>query len=169
MARNNEFEIITAINAYYKEYQKYPVPDGGTGVVVFSRQNNLLFDVLRNRTGAKTGNPLNPHGTVFLNASFPRDDAHPVASIQDSTGVWYDPWGSPYCIAIDTSGKGELNGAANPIPGFYSDVGPLKADAIAWSLGKNGELGGGPASKPGFSAEPGAPAKYQGSGDVGSW
>ena len=167
MASNDETQIANAVKAYYAEYQKYPVAPSNThGPVVFSTDNNLLLNVLRDRTGAKSGNALNPRDVVYLDLPLAKDQDHPASGLQSSTGILFDPWGTPYHIAIDASGEGELNGKF-PIPGFYSDVGPIKAGVIAWSYGKNGELGGGPATKPGFSNEPGTPGKFGGSGDVG--
>jgi hypothetical protein len=168
-AHNDETEIVGAVNAYFVEYQRYPIdPSKASGPVVFSADNHLLLDVLLNRSGTKDGNPLNPRGEVFLNPPLAKDQAHPKAGLQTSTGIWFDPWGSPYHIAIDASHEGELNGKY-PIPGFYTDVGPIKTGVIVWSYGKNGELGGGPATKPGFSSEHGVAGKFLGSGDVVSW
>lgn len=168
-AQNEETQIVAAVNAYFTEYQHYPIaPSNASGPVVFSTDNNVLLDVLLNRNATNNGNPLNPRGEVFLTVPFAKDQAHPKAGLQTSTGIWFDPWGSPYHIAIDASGEGELNGKF-PIPGFYTDVGPIKARVIVWSYGKNGEPGGGPATKPGFSNEPGVAGKLHGSGDVVSW
>ena len=159
LARNDETLVAGAVEAYFNTYHKYPVsPSKAGGLVVFGADNNDLIDVLLNRTAGKNGNALNPKGIPFLPA---------INGLQPS-GVWLDPWGSPYRIAIDTSGKSDLNDKT-PIPGFYSDVGPLKTDIIIWSYGKNGEAGGGPAKKPGFSSEHGSPGVYAGSSDVGSW
>ena len=46
-AKNDLTQIVTAVNAYYTEYGKYPVATDDTPIVV----NNTLFDVLRNMTG----------------------------------------------------------------------------------------------------------------------
>ncbi|HWB57986.1 MAG TPA: hypothetical protein VG733_00775 [Chthoniobacteraceae bacterium] len=168
-ARSQARMIVAAVNAYYEDNHKYPVATPAGGVVVFSSDNNTLFDVLRDCTGPKSGNALNPRNVAYVEAPVASDQAHPCNGVQLSTGIWFDPWGSPYRIAIDTTGSGELNGSKTTIPGFYTDVGPLKASVIVWSLGKNGELGGGPATKPGFKKESGSPGVYAGSGDVGSW
>lgn len=169
-AVNDEKQIIGAINAYYTEYQKYPVdPAKKPGDAVYSTDNNLLFDVLRNMTGTTIGNTLNSRNIVFLQIPYASNQSSPRAGLQTSTGVWYDPWGSPYNVAIDGNYDGVLNAPASPLPNFYSDVGPLQLGAIAWSFGKNGQLGGGPAAAPAFSSESGTPGKQSGSGDVVSW
>ena len=169
VAHKDETLIITAVRAYYTEYGKYPIDSSNArGTVVFSTDNNVLFDVLRNCNGATSGNPLNPRGIVFLDVAAARDQNHPKAGIQTSTGIWFDPWGTPYQVAIDASDSGELNGKF-PIPGFYSDVGPLKTLVAVWSYGRNGQLGGGPAASSAFTSESGSPGKNSGSGDVVSW
>ena len=167
-AHNDEMQIVAAIKAYHTEYGRYPVNPGASGVAVFSKDNNLLFDVLRNRTGMLDGNALNPRNVVILEVPAVRDEKNPMGGLQKSTGVWYDPWGSPYHIAINLDKDAAFDGKTS-IPNFYSDVGRLGSDIIAWSYGPNGKLGGGPALKLGFSNEPGAAGKLFGSGDIVSW
>ncbi|HWB57987.1 MAG TPA: prepilin-type N-terminal cleavage/methylation domain-containing protein [Chthoniobacteraceae bacterium] len=160
--------IVGTVSSYYTEYQKYPVdPVAKPGDAVYSSDNNALFDVLRNVTGTAVGNTLNPRGVVFLTVNAAPNPNMPVAGLS-TTGVWYDPWGSPYNIAVDGNSDGLLN-SPQPLPGFYSDVGPLQAGAIAWSYGRNGQPGGGPAASTRFSSEAGTPGVFAGSGDVGSW
>ena len=168
-ALHDEKLIVAAVKAYQTEYHTLPVDPNASGVIVFSRDNNLLFDALRNRTGTMVGNSLNPRGLAILRVPDARDQKNPKSGIQVSTGIWYDPWGSPYHVAMDVSLDGSLN-EKNRIPGFYTDVGPLKnLEVIVWSYGENGKLGGGPASKFGFSDEKGSPGRLFGSGDVVSW
>lgn len=167
--RHDEKLIIEAIKAYHAEYHTFPVAPDAAGAVVFSKDNNLLFDVLRNRTGMNAGNSLNPSGFVILQVPAARDQEHPAGGIQASTGIWYDPWGSPYHVAIKVNSDGALNGKIR-IPDFYSDVGALgNLDVIVWSYGENARLGGGPAIKSGFSSESGISGRLTGSGDVVSW
>jgi prepilin-type N-terminal cleavage/methylation domain-containing protein len=168
-AVNDEKQIITAVSSYFSDYGKYPVdPVANPGDAVFSANNNLLFDVLRNVTGSAIGNSLNSRGVVYLSPSAAPDQTHPMGGLQVSTGVWYDPWGSPYNVAVDGNYDGLLN-SPTPLPGFYSDVGPLQLGVIAWSFGRNGQLGGGPAGGAGFGSEGGTPGQLAGSGDVVSW
>jgi prepilin-type N-terminal cleavage/methylation domain-containing protein len=168
-AINDETQILSAVNAYYTEYGKYPVdPATKPGDAVYSTDNNQLFDVLRNMTGTSIGNPLNTRGVVYLTVSYASNQKRPVAGVLASTGVWYDPWGSPYNVALDGNYDGQLN-SPTPLPNFYSDTGPLQFGVIAWSFGKNGLLGGGPAASSNFGNESGTAGKQAGSGDVVSW
>jgi hypothetical protein len=167
-AHHDEILIVSAVKAFYDEYQKYPVDPDASGVVVFSSDNNQLFDVLRNRTGTATGNALNPRGSEILQVPFAFNQKQPAGGIEKSTGVWYDPWGTPYHVAINLNNDGGMNG--REIPGFYSDAGSFHhLNVIVWSYGPNGRLGGGPAMKAGLSSEPGTAGKLYGSGDIVSW
>src|SRR5437773_4273353 len=67
-AKNDLTQIVTAVNAYYTEYGKYPINTTvkGTGDATYSTDNNGLFDILRNMTGAAPGNALNPRGIPFI-------------------------------------------------------------------------------------------------------
>jgi prepilin-type N-terminal cleavage/methylation domain-containing protein len=170
-AQNSEQQIVTAVNAYYTEYGKYPIDTAakGTGVdATYSTDNNTLFDVLRNMTGATPGNALNPRGIVFIQ---PRtSNTNPPKSGLSSTGtigVWYDPWGSPYNVAIDGNYNNQLANPYGGSGGAGSD--PINQGVIAWALGKNGRLGGGPPATGFGSSEGGTANNFSGSGDVISW
>ena len=168
-ALNDEKLIVGAINAYYSEYGKYPVnPATNPGDAVFSANNNAIFDVLRNMTGTTVGNSFNSRGVVFLQVAYAQNQNQPAGGLQVSSGVWYDPWGSPYNVAVDGNYDGQLN-SPTPLPNFYSDAGALQTGEIAWSFGRNGLLGGGPAAGSNFSSESGTPGVYKASGDVCSW
>lgn len=168
-AKSDIMAITTAAESFYSEYGQYPVDYSmSTTDVICGADNNKVIDVLRNVKDGVIGNPLNARGVPYLNPSVASNQAMPMGGLQTSTGVWFDPWGSPYHIALDGDGDKQLN-SQTPIPNFYTDVGPLQGGIIVWSYGKNGELGGGPAVKPPFAKENGAPGKLNGSGDVTSW
>src|SRR5438094_1012568 len=54
-AKNDLTQIVTAVNAFYTEYGKYPLVANDTPITV----DNTLFDVLRNMTGTTPGNASN--------------------------------------------------------------------------------------------------------------
>ncbi|HEX3817328.1 MAG TPA: type II secretion system protein [Chthoniobacterales bacterium] len=134
-AKNDLTQIVTAVNAFYTEYGKYPINGnaditfGGTGTT-----NDKLFDAIRG-----TDPTLNPKAISFINPPDVKDAAHPRAGIGTTTGAgqYYDPWGVPYLIAIDGDYDGQI---ANP---YSSNAGApkLRAGALAWSLGKDGKGG----------------------------
>lgn len=110
-AASDEREIIAAVNAYFSEYGKYPIDSAiYPGDTVFSAKNNTLFDVLQNMTGPAIGNPLNPRGVPYLTIPAAQDQTMPKEGLQVSTGIWYDPWGSPYNVAVD----GNYDGSSMP-------------------------------------------------------
>lgn len=193
-AKNDVTQIVTAVNAFYTEYGKYPVATGSaTNDAFFGAgsdsvpsgasligQDDVLFDVLRNNTtgpnNSTTVTNLNPRGIEFLNlktvgnTSSPRGGVIPNGATgfpaSARIGVFYDPWGSEYRILIDTTYNNNLT---NP----YQDTAPpggatLTNGVIAWSFGKNGVLGGG-APATGFDRETGTVNNYTSSGDVISW
>jgi prepilin-type N-terminal cleavage/methylation domain-containing protein len=140
-AKNDLTQIVTAVNAYYTEYGKYPLVADDTPITV----NNLLFDVLRNMTGANPGNAANPRGIVFMSPPYVKDPANPRSGIaaQDVTvngvlipiGSFVDPWGTPYRGAIDGTYDNQIT---NPYGGS-ANAGPaiLSIGVIAWSFGKD--------------------------------
>jgi type II secretory pathway pseudopilin PulG len=172
-AKNEEQQIVTAVNAYYTDYGKYPIDTAvkGTGDAAYSTDNNALFDVLRNVTGTTPGNTLNPRAIVYITP--PISKTGTKGGVNSTTGIWYDPFGSAYNVAID----GNYNNivvapsytdlATTYTTASNGDVG-VQAGVIVWSFGKNGALGGGPAA-PGFSAEPGTANNFFNSGDAISW
>jgi len=148
-AKNDVTQIVTAVNAYYTEYGKYPLAaiDGSADTVFGAAlTNENLFDVLR-ATGLgrdtvdpadTTGNKnLNLRRVVFISPPDVKDPLKPRSGI-GSDRQYYDPWGQAYRIAVD----GSYDSKITPNP-YTSNAGsnPLSSGAIAWSLGKDG-LGG---------------------------
>jgi prepilin-type N-terminal cleavage/methylation domain-containing protein len=187
-AKNDVTQIVTAVNAFYTEYGKYPVTGATTADTFFggstdaaptgatlAGQNDVLIDVLRNNTASSSNGTavtsLNPRGIVFLephaisNSSAPKSGVVANgASGAGRVGVFYDPWGSEYRILIDTNYDNTLRNPYADNPGGTN----ITAGVAAWSFGKNGALGGGTAGS-GFATEPGSANNYTSSGDVASW
>ena len=139
-AKNDLTQIVNAVNAFYTEYGKYPVTTADDTPII---PNSTLFDVLRNVTGSTQGNASNPRGIVFISPPYAKNTASPRAGIQSAAGpnigIYYDPWGSPYKVAIDT---GYDNQMTNP---YTADTGAgpatLNQGVIAWSLGLDATQG----------------------------
>ena len=190
-AKNDLLQIVTAVNAFYTEYGKYPVATAsatsdaffGTGTDSVPAgassfgQNDVLLDVLRNNTGApnnsSTVSTLNPRGIAFLNLKAVGNNASPKGGVipngataaNGRIGVFYDPWGSEYRILIDTTYDNALTNPYSDTPGGTS----LSTGVLAWCFGKNGARGGGAAATTNFAKEPGTANNYTSSGDVISW
>jgi prepilin-type N-terminal cleavage/methylation domain-containing protein len=147
-AKNDLTQIVTAVNAYYTEYGKYPIDTTvkGTGDATYATDNNSLFDVLRNMTGTNPGNALNPRAIHFVDPPLAKDQTNPRSGIQNSTGLWYDPWGSVYNVAIDGNYNNIVTAPAYSDLNYTTatdgsgDVGPT-IGVIGWSFGKDGTLG----------------------------
>jgi prepilin-type N-terminal cleavage/methylation domain-containing protein len=167
-AKNEEQQIVAAVNAFYTDYGKYPLVTTDTP----PNNGDLFYSLRAVALGANApvnGVPaVNPRSIVFIQPPVSKDQTTPRSGIQISTSTWYDPWGKPYNVMIDGNYDNQL---ANP----YTDKpgGPtLYLGVIVWSFGKNGALGGGAAATgpPAFTAEiGGTPGNFTGSGDVISW
>jgi len=175
-AKNEEQQIVAAVNAYYTDYGKYPLPAGAAADTTYGAggtSNGELFFTLRAVAGGtmNAANAANPRAIVFIQPPVSKDQTSPRSGIQTVTSIWYDPWGSPYNVKIDGDYNNQL--AINP----YTDQPggqPLYNGVIVWSFGKNGANGGGPAAtlpppSPAFTAEGGSNGNFSGSGDVISW
>jgi prepilin-type N-terminal cleavage/methylation domain-containing protein len=147
-AKNDVTQIVTAVNAYYTEYGKYPLAVQGSDTV-FSTTNSDIINTLRAvAAGANAGDALNPRKVVFFSPPDVKDNTSPRAGVA-STGIYYDPWGKSadatkpeagvYHIAIDGNYD---NGLTNP---YTADTGAgptsLQLGVIAWSVGADGAQG----------------------------
>jgi len=182
-AKNDLTQIVTAVNAFYTEYGKYPVVSTITNDAFYGTlptgvplptgctnagTNDILFNILR---GIDATN--NPRAIVFLSPNAARNTTPPKGGISQSAGTvgqYMDVWGSPYAIVIDSDYNNQI-GTANPYSDTDGSAGPtpLRLGAIAYSYGKNCKLGGGAAASSTFVAESGIAGQFKGSSDVLSW
>src|SRR4051812_27540774 len=94
-AKNDVTQIVTAVNAYYAEYGKYPVPSANSddGYVVGGNgtSSEAVLKALR-------GLDLNSNARqiVFISPPDAKDQTNPRGGIRTSDGQFYDPWGIPY-------------------------------------------------------------------------
>jgi prepilin-type N-terminal cleavage/methylation domain-containing protein len=157
-AKNDLTQIVNAVNAYYTDYGKYPLATADTTYGPAGTPNNTLFDVLRAVDAAN-----NPRQIVFISPFYVKDPANPRSGIGTPTGTgpgqYYDPWGTPYRVAIDGNYDNSLT---NPY-GNNNGAGPspLPQGMIAWSLGKDQALGSTPPA--------GGNGIFTNSDDVISW
>src|SRR5438045_3675188 len=138
-AKNDLTQIVTAVNAFYTEYGKYPIDTTvkGPGDATYSTDNNALFNVLRG-VEPVSSTMLNPRQIVFINPPYVKDPANPRSGIGTTTGAgqYYDPWGKPYRVGIDGNYDNQITN--NP---YTADTGagpsPLTIGVIAWSGGSD--------------------------------
>src|SRR4029077_19484358 len=156
-AKNEEQQIVAAVNAFYTDYGKYPLVTADTTLTGTSTPSNgdLFFTLRAVSGGANAGNVINTRAIVFIQPPVSKDQTTPRSGIKTTTSVWYDPWGSPYNVMIDGDYDNQLTNpyADTPPPGGAT----LYLGVIVWSFGKNGRLGGGPAAAgpAGFTSEGG--------------
>ena len=157
-AKNDLTQIVTAVNAFYTEYGRYPTTSTSDVTFDTSPTNDLLVDVLRNNTAgsnSSTVTSLNPRQIVFVSPPEDTTQANPKGKI-GSTGQFCDPWSRPYKIAIDADYDNQVT---NPYGGTGgAGPSPLRQGVIAWSYGKDQAQG----TKNGSS-------NFTGSDDVISW
>jgi len=180
-AKNDVIQIVTAINAFYTEYGRYPVTLTSTTTDAFVgagsppagctnyTSNDVLFNVLRNYTGGSDSAnvaALNPRQIVFLSPGGAKNTTPPRGGIA-TDNRYYDPWGSQYAIVIDTNYDNTITNPYSDTDGSAGTT-PLRFGAVAYSYGKNGALGGGSASSP-YTSEGGSAGKFKGSSDILSW
>jgi prepilin-type N-terminal cleavage/methylation domain-containing protein len=137
-ARNDLVQIVTAVNAYYAEYGRYPLSPVTPADTTYgtATPNAQLFNELRNVAATQ-----NPRGIIFLSPPDAKDATNPRAGISSaaaSAGQYFDPWGKPYLIRIDTDYDNQVS---NPYSQNAGSAPLLRSSVIAWSLGKN-QIGG---------------------------
>jgi prepilin-type N-terminal cleavage/methylation domain-containing protein len=172
-AKNDLNQIVTAVNAYYTEYGKYPLAAGINSDTTYNpggTSNDWLFNELRACTAASAScssnlnSPLlNTRQIVYISPPTVKDGSNPKSGIgtTTSTGQYFDPWGRPYYVAID----GNYNNVV-VAPGYTDlnyttasngDVG-VTTGVIAWSAGKDGK-----------APDNGGTTTFKNSDDVISW
>lgn len=152
-AKNDLTQIVTAVNAYYTEYGKYPIAT--TENALDATQTADLFYTLRGvASGANSGNTQNTRQIVFMTPGNVKDTTNPRSGIS-SDGQFYDPWGKPYQIAVDATYDTTIQNPYLPDTGAGPDE--VRQGVIAWSLGRDKQIGNA------------GDQKFTGSDDVISW
>jgi len=138
-AKNDLTQIVTAVNAFYTEYGRYPLaPAADTIYGPAGSLNDGLFYTLRAvASGANAGDVANPRKIVFISPPDVKDPNNPrsgIGTAAANVGQYFDPWGTPYNIEIDGAYD---NTVANPYTANAGTVPNLQIGVIAWSLGKD--------------------------------
>src|ERR1700731_3523210 len=149
-AKNDLTQIVTAVNAFYTEYGRYPTVDTTDTAATYgagSSSSKAVFDELRGKSTT-----LNTRQIIFISPSEDTSQINPKGRI-GSDGQFYDPWGFAYTIRIDADYDNQV---ANPYTGSGgAGADPIRQAVITWSVGKDGTLG--------------KSGKYASSDDVISW
>lgn len=150
-AKNDVTQIVTAVNAFYTEYGRYPLPSSASGdeySVGTATPSNDLFKALRGLDLT-----ANPRQIVFISPPEDNTQTSPKGKI-GSDGQFHDPWGSAYSIRIDADYNNQV---PNPYGSNGAGADPIRQGVVSWSFGKDTKLG-----KNGDD-------KFTGSDDVISW
>jgi len=138
-ALNDETQFVTAINAFYTDYGYYPCEknNGDDSKDYFANggpDEAKLLNILRANENDASVTKFNPKHTIYLDVPMARDRDHPMSGIGPD-GVWYDPWGNPYLVKIDSNYKGTV---LNPYSA-NAGIPKLPDGVIVWSLGPDGK------------------------------
>lgn len=154
--------IVNSAKAYANDYGKYPpiaaalnsgnpsAPDSyysyGEPAANCKANNNELFDVLRAiDRGANVSHALNKRQQRYFEETEgiaenpPRDGFADGPKFPSSIqGQLLDPWGKQYCVVLEAGDDGVLK-----LSQFFADIThDIRFPAIAFCLGKDGEIGG---------------------------
>jgi prepilin-type N-terminal cleavage/methylation domain-containing protein len=156
-AKNDLTQIVNAVNAFYTDYGKYPTSVTGSDVSFSwdvppaSRPdpyNNVLLNELRACTATDTScsaaAALNTRQIVYISPPTVKDPNNPRSGIgtinlSSPKGTYYDPWGAPYIIVMDSNYD-------NHVPNIYTagaGVNPIPQGVTAWSNGPDLQVGTG--------------------------
>ena len=129
-AKGDLTAIVSAVKAYKQEYGQWPVArskmdqasdeyNSWYGPPTQLTESKDLMKILSgDMTVQKEGQTMNPKGVRFLEGA-------------KSDGTFLDPWGTQYCVKMDTNDSGGLEYYAN---GTTENI---RVTVIAVSLGKN--------------------------------
>jgi len=137
-AKNDVTQIVTAVNAFYTEYGKYPTVTADTIITSTSSPSNadLMYTLRAVSGGLNVNNAINTRQIVFISPPDVKNPANPRSGIGTTTGAgqYYDPWGTPYLVEIDGNYDNQI---ANPYTANAGATPNLQIGVIAWSLGKD--------------------------------
>lgn len=133
-ARSDLLQIVTAVNGYYTEYGRYPRTPATPADTTYgaTTTNDQLFNELRSVSAMQ-----NPRAIVFLSPPDVKDANNPHAGISiapPTIGQYFDPWGNPYLVRIDTDYDNQVT---NPYSQNAGNAPFLHSGVIAWSFGKD--------------------------------
>jgi prepilin-type N-terminal cleavage/methylation domain-containing protein len=154
-AKNDLTQIVTAVNAFYTEYGRYPTTQTTDPAAVYGPGNSSkpVLDELRGKSSGSSA--LNTRQIIFISPPEDTSQLNPKGKV-GSDGQFYDPWATTYSIAIDADYDNQVDNPYNPDTG----AGPskIRQGVITWSGGKDGKAPNTSGTK-----------TFKGSDDVISW
>ena len=181
-AKNDEQQIVTAVNAYYTEYGRMPVDDSKQGFDTLVGNPNGLYDnayvfnIIRGIPDStwNLSNRYNIRQVVYFNGPNAKDPDKPKSGFatKDASsngapvknGGYVDPWGNEYLVGIDSDYDGWTMDFIAYSDLIYRSVNggagtwpAVSGSCISSSWGKDNKWG------------TNGDGKYKGSDDVVSW
>ncbi len=131
-AKNDLIQLVTAVNAFYTEYGRYPTSQTSDASAIYG-PGHLKNDAVINELRAKNA-VLNTRQIIFFSPPEDTSQLSPKGKI-GSDGQFCDPWGSAYSIAIDADYDNQVT---NP---YTADTGAgpaaIRQGVVTWSIGKD--------------------------------
>src|SRR5438477_2768720 len=158
-AKNDLTQIVTAVNAFYTEYGKYPTSATGTDSCyawqvfnpTFAPFNAALFNELRACTASgptcSAAATLNTRQIVYISPPIVKDPTNPKSGICSTggnaanVGKFYDPWGFQYNVEIDSNYDNTVRNPYVALNGSGAGPDPVGQGVIAWSVGPDSFVG----------------------------
>src|SRR5262249_49111371 len=164
-AKNDLTQIVNAVNAFYTDYGKYPLPSTATAGAdcVFTASisgvpnsygNDWLLNELRACTAAgpscssNLNTPIiNARQVVYLSPPIVKDATNPKSGIcptggnAANVGRFYDPWGAPYNIIMDSNYDNTVRNPYVALGGSGAGSDPVPQGVIGWSNGLDLQVG----------------------------
>jgi prepilin-type N-terminal cleavage/methylation domain-containing protein len=141
-AKNDLTQMVTATNAFYTEYGRYPVLSTAQSGTYDDKNNDQLFNVLTGRADQGEQLALNPRRIQFINMPTAKAATKPTSGQAQSGAYqwkWVDPWGMPYFVRVDADYNNNVSNPYSSNAGFKD----INVGCIAWSLGKDSKGGSG--------------------------
>ena len=138
-AKNDLTQLVGAVNAYFTEYGRYPLPSSSQG---FEEDYTYSYDgsssppnsdLLKILQADPSKSAENPRGIVFFSGPIAKGaGAYGVQPVSSGDAFTFrDPWGRAYSICIDSDYNGRTRERGTGTL--------LTAPVITWSLGKYGD------------------------------
>jgi len=139
-AKSDLSQLVTAVKAFQTDYGLYPIVTTGTTDIEYGstgeNHNYNVINVLRAdntynvQGGTGTGITINTRQTIYLDVPLVKSTTSPKSGLGTGTetgnpgagGEWYDPWGSPYIVAIDGNNNGYVDSSSKMVLLGYKDV-----------------------------------------------
>jgi prepilin-type N-terminal cleavage/methylation domain-containing protein len=137
-AKNDLVQIVTAVNAFYTEYGRYPTEETTDAQAKYGPGGADGNDVPLNELRGVETATINTRRVQFISPPDAKDQTNPRGGIKTTDGEWYDVWGRPYALQMDANYDNKI---ANP----YQNAGAsdVRLGVISWSLGKDRDGGSG--------------------------